>query len=319
MTFKDVRWRAEYVGFRMVGCLFEILPPRLIARLSQTLAWVFVRILPHRLTRSHVAAENIRIAFPEYSEAQVADLIEQMWTHLFRLVSEMIQFPRKLRLENCREVIVFRNRKAAVEALNSGRPVFLLGGHFGNWEASTATFGVFGFKMGVVARRLDNPYLHQWFVAAREQGGHKLLLKSGGFDGMVDLLQMGGNLGLLCDQDAGKRGVFVNFFGRPASTFRSIALLAREYNALVVVGYGRRLKDDFENCRWVRYEVGCEAVIDAAQVDARDEVQDLTERFTSALEQAIRRSPEQYFWVHRRWKSEPPRRKSFAQPERKAG
>lgn len=315
MTLKDARWQAEYALFRLLACLVEILSPRQTARLAEGLAWIFVRVLPHRWTRYDVAYENIRLAFEarHVSPAEIDDLIRGMWVHLFRLVAEVIQFPRKFRLENCRDIIVFRNRRMAVQALSTGRPVFVLGGHFGNWEASTATFGLFGFPLGIVARKLDNPYLHAWFLAAREKTGHRLLLKTGGWDGMVDLLNAGGNLGLLCDQDAGKRGVFVNFFGRPASTHRSIALMALEYKALVLVGYGRRLPDDFENSRWARFEIGCEAVIDAASIQAADEVRALTEQISQALQRSVERSPEQYFWVHRRWKTlPPPQRKEHA-------
>lgn len=311
MTIKDVRWRAEYLVFRLFACLMEILSPRQISRLANLLAWFMMHVVPRRLSRYELARENLMRSFgDQYSAAEIDDLIQRMWIHLFRLLGEIIQFPRKLRLENSREVITFRNRAASVRAMNSGRPVFMVGGHFGNWEASTATFGVFGFQMGIVARKLDNPYLHAWFLKAREQTGHQLLLKSGGWDGMTDLLQAGGNLGLLCDQDAGKRGVFVNFMGRPASTYRSIALMALEAKAIIVVGYGRRVEDDFDEARWTRFEIGCEEVIDVTQIQAEDEVHEVTQRFTHALERAIMRSPEQYFWIHRRWKSVPREKKS---------
>jgi len=204
--------------------------------------------------------------------------------------------------------IVIRNRKQVVNTLCQGRPVLVLGGHFGNWEVSMATFGLFGFPMGVIAREMDNPLLHDWFARAREEAGHRLYLKQGHFDGMAKLLQAGGNLALLGDQDAGRRGAFVDFFGRPASTFKSIALMALEYDALIVVGYGIRLEDDFLNSRWARYEIGCEEIIDPRDLQTDDEVREITERYTAALERAIRRAPEQYFWVHRRWKSEPRQR-----------
>lgn len=279
-------------------------------RWAECLAWLMTSVLPRKMTRYHVAYENLEKSFgDEYSPAQIDETIRRMWVHLFRVVAEIIQFPRKVTLESCREVMVFRNRKAAVTAMNSGRPVFVLGGHFGNWEASMSSFGVFGFRFGVVARALDNPYLHRWFEEAREKTGHKLLLKSGGWDGMVDIMEAGGNLGLLCDQDAGPRGQFVEFFGRPASTHKSLALMAMEYNALIVVGYGLRLPDNLDEARWARFEIGCEEIIDPAEVLADEsvdnEVEEITRRYSAALERAVRRAPEQYFWVHRRWKSVP--------------
>ena len=120
---------------------------------------------------------------------------------------------------------------------------------------------------------------------------------------MLDLLKAGGSLALLCDQDAGVRGVFCDFFGRPASTFKSLALLALEHDALIVCGYGRRLPDDFSESRWTRFEIGCEDVIDPRELTSSDPVGEITRRYTAALEKSVRRAPEQYFWVHRRWKT----------------
>jgi len=181
----------------------------------------------------------------------------------------------------------------------------VLGGHFGNWEVGNFAFGAFGFPVNAVARDLDNPYLHEWFLKIRRKSGGKLISKRGGGGEMTEVLECRGLLGLLCDQDAGDKGLFVPFFGRNASTFKSIALLAMEYRALVIVGYSLRLPDDFHNAHWVRYEIGCEEIIDPDDADGVDEI---TRRFTTALERAIRRAPEQYFWIHRRWKSKPRQR-----------
>jgi KDO2-lipid IV(A) lauroyltransferase len=228
-----------------------------------------------------------------------------MWVHLFRMVVEIVQVRRKLRLANCADVIQFRGRDETVRLLSTGRPVMVVSGHFGNWEIAIGTFGMFGFPMGVVARDLDNPYLHEWFARFRRDWGHRLISKRGGGGDMLEMLERRGHLGLLGDQDAGSNGMFVNFFGRPASTFKSIALLAKQYRAYLVVGYARRLPDDFERRRWCRYEVGYTDVIDPDQYDGLDAIRELTQRYTEALERVIRLAPEQYFWVHRRWKSQP--------------
>ena len=274
------------------------------ARFARNVA-ALICLLPKKWTRHDVATENLQRAFPGgIPDGRSSDqLIHEMWVHLIRLVAEVVQSPRKLTLTNCRDVIVFRNRKRVVAALCTGRPVFILGGHFGNWEVTTATFGLFGMPLGVVARELDNPYLHRWFEQSRQSLGHRMLLKKGGWDEMVDLLKAGGNLGLLADQDAGRKGVFVDFFGHPASTHKSIALMALEYQAIIVVGYGIRLADDLANARWARFEIGCEEVIDSRDYTGPNAMAEITRRYSSALESAIRRAPEQYFWVHRRWKT----------------
>jgi Kdo2-lipid IVA lauroyltransferase/acyltransferase len=297
----------------MLACLLSVLTVQQTVRFAELIAATLTARPLRKAASYHVAAENLRASFGEdLTDQQIDRTIRGMWIHLVRVVVEIVQLPRKMTLTNCREVIVFRNRAPVLKALCSGRPVFVLGGHFGNWEVSTATFGMFGFPLGIVARRLDNPYLHRWFFEARQQTGHQLYDKRGGASEMVELLEAGGNLGLLCDQDAGHKGLFVDFFGRPASTFKSIALMALQYRAILIVGYGIRLPDD-PDARWVRYEIGCEEVIDTLEFDhSRDALKIITQRYTTALEHAIRRAPEQYFWVHRRWKSEPGQRRKRA-------
>lgn len=307
---RRLRYLGEYVIFRSLVCVIDAMPVRWLVAVSHALAFVVFRLLPRKLTRYHVARENLRTALGEdYSDTEIDRLIYGMWVHLFRMVGEIVQLPRKLRLYNCADVISFRYRDETVRTLCTGRPCIMLSGHFGNWEIATATFGVFGFPLGVVARDLDNPYLHEWFRRFRQYTGNRLISKKGGGADMVEALEQRGHLALLCDQDAGKRGVFVPFFGKDASTFKSIALVALQHRAYICVGYAIRLADDFENNRWVRYQLGSEEIIDPLEFEGADAVTQITERYTAALERAVRRAPEQYFWVHRRWKSRPGERR----------
>ena len=312
-----VRHRLEYFVFRLAVCLIDCLSPRAAARWANRLATIFCDWLPARWTRTHVIEENLRRAFgPGLSARDLARLRHGMWVHLFRTVIEMVQAPRKLHLQSYRRIIDFDDLTDTNDAFLSGRRVLMLGGHFGSWEIGTLLFGLWGFRMGIVAREMDNPYLQRWFAQERQRTGHQLLAKKGDFDEMLTLLQRGGNVGMLCDQDAGSRGLFVDFFGAPASTFKSIALLALEYDALIVVGSAIRLPDDFDRYGWSRFRMQKEAIIDPREITDKDPVRDITQRFTLALEQSVRRAPEQYFWVHRRWKSEPRRRP--AKPARAA-
>ncbi len=303
MRGKDARYLLEYVAFRLIVCLVRTLPNRAAVWLAKGLGGFVHYVLPRKMTRYKVAAENIRTAFgADLPEAEVSHTIHQMWVHLFRVIIEIAQLPSKVRLYNCADVIRFHNRELSVQALSQGRPVIFLSGHFGNWELANTTFGCFGYPTGVVARDLDNPWLHEWFERFRQHTGHRLISKKGGSDQMTQFLDQGGTLGLLGDQDAGRRGLFVEFFGKPASTFKSIALLARQYDALIAVAYARRLPDD-KNARWTQFEIGCEAVLDPRDYDM--DVEGLTQDYTAALESAVRKAPEQYFWVHRRWKTVP--------------
>ncbi len=304
-----VRFWFEFLAFRLAVCWIDCLSPRAAARWANRLATFFCDSLPEKWTRTEVIYDNLRRAFgPEIRKNELRRLRHGMWVHLFRTVIEMVQAPRKLHLHSYRRIVEFEGLADSNNALLSGRRVLVLGGHFGSWEIGMALFGVWGFRMGVVAREMDNPYLQAWFSRERQRTGHHLLAKKGDFDEMLTLLDRGGNIGLLCDQDAGSRGLFVDYFGTPASTFKSIALLALEYDALLVVGSTIRLPDDFDRIGWSRFRMQMDAVIDPRRITSKDPVREITQQYTSALEQAVRRAPEQYFWVHRRWKSEPRKR-----------
>uniref|UniRef100_A0A7C4QMM0 Lipid A biosynthesis acyltransferase n=1 Tax=Schlesneria paludicola TaxID=360056 RepID=A0A7C4QMM0_9PLAN len=300
------RHRLEYAAFRLVVCFIECLPVRCSARLAENFAAFVHYVLPRKWTRYDVAAQNLRKAFGEdWPAERIERTILGMWVHLFRTVVEVVQSTRKLHAYTYRRQLVFHGLQQTNEALLSGRRVLVLGGHFGNWELSISLMGIWGFPMGVVAREMDNPLLDAWFRRFREFHGHRQLGKRAGYDDMLTLLQRGGNLGLLGDQDAGPRGLFVDFFGHPASTVKSIALLSLEYDAPTIVGCAIRLPDDFTHTGWSRFLIWCEDVIDPRTITAADPVREITQRYTSALERVVRRYPEQYFWLHRRWKSEP--------------
>ena len=298
-----IRHLLEFAVFRTVVAVVHAMPMWAIDMGSTVAAFAIHRLLPRRLTRYDVAAENILRALGP--EADVEQMIGRMWRHLFRTVGEVIHLRHRLSRNNFRSLIRFRNQQQAVSALISNRPVILISGHMGNWELAVWIFGVFGFPMGVVARRLDNPFLDRFFLGFRCNTGHDLLDKNGASAEMIERLESNRHLAMLGDQDAGSHGLFVDFLGRPASTFKSIALLALRHQALICVGYAIRLDDEDGP---ERFEVGCEELIDTALIDD-DPVRTVTQAYTSALERIVRRAPEQYFWLHRRWKTAPDSRR----------
>jgi KDO2-lipid IV(A) lauroyltransferase len=311
MSLLKLRHLIEYSIFQSLLFVVKCLPVHASVMLAEAVAWTMVHVVPKKLSRSDVARDNLRLAFGEsMSDDQANQIVHGMWLHLFRMVCEMIQLHRRFRLATSSDVLDFDRRIDCVRALCSGRPVLFLGGHFGNWEISVNSFGHFGFPMGVVARHLDNPYLHKWFKDYRESTGNSMILKHGASEKVSDIMEHSGMASLLCDQDAGRSGVFVDFFGRPASTFKSIALLALQYNALIVVGGAFRLPEAAQrDCRWIRFNLTTQDVIDPQDFQGPNGINELTQRFTSSLEALIRKAPEQYFWVHRRWKTPPDARK----------
>lgn len=302
---RHIRYFAEYALLQAFLFALRCLPVRWAFRVADSLAWLIHHAAPRRMSRHSIARDNLRQVFgDQLTDREIDRLIHGMWRHLCRLVCEMIQLPRRMRLSGCSEYLEFSGRERCVQAMLSGRPVLFLGGHFGNWEMSVATFGHVGFPVAVVARKLDNPWLQAWFRQFRETRGNSLILKHGAGNQLVETLERGGLVSLLCDQDAGRSGIFADFFGKPASTYKSIGLLALQYDALVVVGGAFRLPaTDRPDCRWVRFRIATQDVIDTREFQGADGLSLLTQRFTSSLEQLIRNAPEQYFWLHRRWKT----------------
>lgn len=298
------RQRGEYVAFLIFQGLCRLMPVRVGIGVAQGLAWLMCRVLPAKVTRREVARENLRQAFGEtLSEAERERILFGMWVHLFRLLQEIFQMPSRLHLKNSLDLVEITNRETVLRNLLSDRPVIFLSGHYGNWEVAVQILGIFGFRMGVVARRLDNPLLERWFAGFRSRFGHALIDKTGGSNAMVETLERGGCLCMLGDQDAGRQGMFVEFFGKPASTHRGIALLALRYDAVILVGGARRLEKP--NREWVWFEQFCEEAIDPRELTSDDPEREILERYHRALERMILRAPEQYFWIHKRWKTQP--------------
>jgi KDO2-lipid IV(A) lauroyltransferase len=295
----------DYAVYLLVRLVVGIAQALTIGQ-SYALARLIAAVL-YKVDRRHraVGMENLRIAFGDlYDESERDAIVRGVYRHFSMMLMEILHIPRKLHPTTWRDRITLDGHVPIVDRLLAGGPIIMLTGHFGNWEMAGYLFGVFGFPPNSVARTLDNPYLDRYLRMFRERTGQKLIPKDGGYDQMLEVLRSGGVLSFLADQDAGQNGMYVDFFGRPASTHKAIALLAIEHRAPVLVGYARRIGPGF------RYEVGCSAIIEPDEfTGSSDDARLLTQRFTTALETAIRRDPDQYLWLHRRWKHQPRPRK----------
>jgi KDO2-lipid IV(A) lauroyltransferase len=297
-----------YLSARFVVCALQALPFRVACELAEFMAWAFFHVLRRRRA---VALENLRHAFPgQHSEAELALLVRNVYRHFCVMLVEILFLPRLVHDGNWRRYLHYRSEAEAarvVDLWTSDRPVLMATGHFGNWEVSSFVLGLLGVEFCAIARPLDNPFLDAWLRRFRESQGQKMLAKKGDFDQIQGVLARGGVLGTLADQDAGKRGLFVDFFNRPASTHKAVALLALEHNVpIAVIAAARR-------GRPMHYLALVEDVIYPEEYAERpDAIQAITQRFTTALERMVRQFPEQYFWLHRRWKHQPPTKRKMS-------
>jgi KDO2-lipid IV(A) lauroyltransferase len=240
-----------------------------------------------------------------------------MFQHFIRAAIELVLVSRKLTLNTWRRHVVLPNGEKILSPLLGDRAAFIVTGHLGNWELAGISLGLFGYHTHAIARVQDNPHLERLVRRFRQSAGQGIIAKNGEFEQLAAVLKSGGKVAVLADQDAGPRGVFVEFFGRQASTHKAIALLAMQHDALLVVtGVARVRRADRHHAPGLEpmfYAVTCEDVIDPRDYAGKSRlaaVREMTQRYTTALEKLIRRHPEQYFWLHRRWKTRPTEKRS---------
>ncbi|MFO0805918.1 MAG: hypothetical protein U0791_22670 [Gemmataceae bacterium] len=290
---------AVYLAVRLAVAFVQALPGSLPFRFAEFLGWLAYRVdKRHRL----VAAENIRFAFPEMAADpdRVDVLVRRSYRHMALVAIEIALLPRKLHPCSWRKFAMRDEGTRLLVPLFHDRPVIFVTAHFGNWELAGWAIGLFGFKTHAIARVLDNPRLEAFFKKFRQATGQTIIAKKDDFDRLTEVLKNGGKLATLADQDAGPRGLYVDFFGRPASTHKAVALMAIEFDALLVVSGVPRVAEP------MFFRMVCADTIDPRDYANRpDAVRAITQRYTSALEDMIRRHPEQYFWFHRRWKHQP--------------
>ncbi len=259
--------------------------------------------LVYALDRNHRrrAMEHLRRSFPDWSLERRIQVAKESFLSMAYMVMEVLIVNRIIRPETWRRFIRLHNMAEVTRLLvqrDSG--LILVTGHFGNWEVAGYMTSAVGLPTVTVARRDRNPFLHDYVTQLRQRAGQQMMDKDGASEQAGPVLEANGVLTMVCDQDAGRKGMFVDFFGRKASTYKSIGLLAMTYRAPICVIYCRRLSEDYH------FEVGAETIILPSQWDAQaDPLRWITQQYTSALEAVVRRDPGQYFWVHRRWKHRP--------------
>lgn len=304
-----------YILVRLIVALVQMVSPRIAYAVADFFAWCAYTFVK---SRRRVALENVQIAFPHLtSDPRAANqLVRNMFRHFLRVLVELILLPRKLQISNWRKHLSLDHGVQALPPLIANRSLLIVTAHFGNWEMAGYALGLFGFHTHAIARVLDNPYLERFLLKFRQRTGQEIIFKKDDFGRLTEVLKAGGKVATLADQDAGYRGVFVDFFGRPASTHKAIALMAMEFDAVMVVMGVPRVnradypqRSDYDSANPLApmfYAIKCSDVIDPREyANDPNAVKAITARYTAGLEKLIREYPEQYFWIHRRWKHQP--------------
>jgi len=294
----DLIDRLQYVGLRVVSMLLHCWPVEANLRTAKMLG-----DLMYSVDRKHRqrAIANLRRSFPEMPQREVEELARRSMQTLFMFFVEVLFTTRLIRIDTWRRYVEMEGFRPVLEMLlRKERPILLLTGHYGNFETCNYVLGTLGFETNVIGRPLDNKYVNDWLMGVRQRQGSRIINKRGATEEVAGILEQKGTVGFVADQNAGSKGIFVDFFGRKASTYKSIGLLAMEFGATIVVGYSRRLGDRF------RFKVGVQDIIYPEDwKDQDDPLRYITQRYTKAVEDFVREDPGQYWWVHRRWKTRP--------------
>ena len=246
------------------------------------------------------ALENLRASFPEKSEEWIWRTGRRSFQQVAMLAIDVLFTPRLVRKHNWRLYSRYKNAEHAKWMMQERKGLLMVTAHYSNFEIVGYLMGLFGFDLYSIARPLDNKYLNRFLYSVRERRGQKLIDKKGAAEMVPSLVKQGSTIGFIADQDAGRKGVFVDFFGRKASTYKSIGLLAITYNLPIVVGYSRRVGNRFF------FEMGATRIILPHEwADKEDPLTWITTEYTKAIETFVREDPTQYWWLHRRWKTRP--------------
>jgi len=291
-----LRYRLEYALawglLKIVGAL-----PRPLARAAGiSIAWMIYAL--HRKLR-RVGMRNLELAFPEKTQRERKRILHGVFTSLGRQVAEVCLFPKYTR-ENVSKTVVYEGFENFERALARGKGVLFLTGHLGAWELSAFAHSLYGYPLNIVMRPLDNPYIDRIAREYRTMHGNKAVDKDFA-RGLISALRKGETVGVLMDTNMiASQGVFVDFFGVPACTASGAARVALKTDAAVVPGF--TIWDPVLQKYRLRFDPAVELIRTG---NHESDVAANTAKFTKVIEDYVRRYPDQWLWVHRRWKTRP--------------
>jgi KDO2-lipid IV(A) lauroyltransferase len=287
----------EYAAVWLIIKGLGILPRRTARSFGAAITRVLYSLLP-RLQKT--AQTNLRIAFPDWTEAKRQVAIKGMLHNLGCMAAEFARFPKYTK-QNIKQTIVLDGHENFLEGHRRGKGVLYLTGHIGAWELSSFAHALYGFRLHYMARPIENRRIDALVNGYRCLSGNQPIFKNESARGTLKVLKDAGTIGILADQNTmPSEAVFVDFFGKAASTTTGIARLALHTDAAVVPGYA--VWDQGLGKYRLRFEPPVELIRTG---DSERDILENTQKFTKVLEDIIRKYPDQWVWVHGRWNTRP--------------
>ena len=296
--------KSELFAVRSLLGAIGALPLETSMRFGKSLGRFLAKSFP-KLQKT--ARRNLEIAFPEIPEAEKEKIVHGTFESLGRHLGFVSHF-RKFKHEDIRNLVEVVGKEEHFDpAYAAGKGVLFFTGHFGSWEVFNLLPPAFGYGMNILVRRIDNPLIEDFVDSFRTKFGSITLDKTKSARKMFRVLENGELLGILADLNAQeKEGVFVDFFGVPASTTTSIAKLALKTGAAVLPAFAVWEEEK------QKYVVYLEAPVEYERTeDQAEDIRLLTQKITNVVEKYVRKYPEQWLWVHKRWNTRPKGEKSL--------
>jgi KDO2-lipid IV(A) lauroyltransferase len=292
-----MRFRLEYA---LIWCVVKSIGalPRPLARAVGITVGRLVYLLHGKLRR--VGQRNLALAFPDMPTAERGRILHGVFTSLGRQLAEVCLFPRYTP-ENVSDVVVYDGFENFERAFERGKGVLFLTGHLGGWELSAFAHSLYGHPLSFIMRPLDNPYLDRMMRQYRTLHGNKTIDKDD-IRKLLRILKAGETAGVLMDTNmTPPQGIFVAFFGRLACTAGSVARIALHADAAVVPGF------TVWDAALGKYRLRFDPAVTLVRTgDLEADIAANTQLFTKIIENFVRQYPDQWLWVHRRWKTRPP-------------
>jgi KDO2-lipid IV(A) lauroyltransferase len=292
-----IKGHAEYLLARLIIKTFAIMPRGLAHKAAMVLAWGGFHLAGRQ---RRAGLHNLRMAFPDMSEAEREETLRASFQNLGRLLVEFTHFP-ELNKSNISQYVVHDGLENYLEGLRRGHGVIFMTAHFGAWEMSSFAHALFGYPLKFVVRPIDNPRVEQLISSYRVLSGNVPIQRKSAARDILKALRQNEAVGILFDQNTTRsEGIFAEFFGIRAATTPAIALFALRAGAAVVPGF--LIWDESLKKHRLRLDPPVE-LINTGNL-SYDLVQNTT-RFNKILESYVRKYPDQWLWIHRRWKTRP--------------
>ncbi len=288
---KTFRHHIEYYALKITMTFLHLFPINFSKKIGLMLAEIAFIFVPVR--KKHII-NSLKESFPEKSEKEILKIAKDVYRQFVITFVEIIYFP-KMSSEELKNFVNFENIYLVENALKNGKGAVMLSAHYGNWELLAISFAQ-RYPLSVIVARQENPHVDKMIDDIRSSKGYNTIYKDKAPMGVMKALRRNEFVAILADQDAGGQGVFVPFFGRPASTAKGPAVFALRAGCPIIASFCIRMPDG-------RYTARFEEIPVPKGNDIEENVKIIMTKYSELLEKNTRQHPSYWFWFHRRWKT----------------